>query len=157
MTQFNPAATDLLARVDAGEFDNTPPSEVLSLLGEWSKSQTGINDPRFYRAVIVQLWIIHQHYKNGEPVFVTDEFPYPFPLTHANVRNALVVGLEMAIAERYGVERAETETRNFYLLMLDAVQGMALTLSPLGVEVLTDICVSILQGAVSDDATEVVH
>ncbi|EDZ5419323.1 TPA: hypothetical protein ACITJS_004656 [Salmonella enterica subsp. diarizonae serovar 61:q,v:z35] len=156
MTQFNPN-TDVLARIDAGEFDNASPSTVLSLLGEWSKDQLGISDPRFFREAVAQLWVINQREKNSEPVFAIEGLPCVLPLPPGTVRSFLVTGLESAITERYGSERAETEIRNFYLLMLDAGHGMALTLSPFGVEVMTDICTFILQGAVLDDSTEVFH
>ncbi|EHW4288803.1 hypothetical protein K2637_004681 [Salmonella enterica subsp. enterica serovar Lagos] len=156
MTQFNPN-TDVLARIDAGEFDNASPSTVLSLLGEWSKDQFEISDPRFFREAVAQLWIINQCEKNGEPAFAVEGLPCVLPLLPGTVRSFLVTGLESAITERYGSERAETEIRNFYLLMLDAGHGMALTLSPFGVEVLIDICLCILRGAVLDDSTEVFH
>lgn len=160
-TSFNPEntplpVTDILARVDSGVFDNASPSEVLQLLVDWCKSQTDvtditdITDLRFFRAVVTQLWIINQGEKNGSPEFKQDGMPCSLPLTSGTVRGVLVAGLEMAITERYGSERAEAEILRFYRLMqeTDSVSG-ALTLSPFGVEVLTDICLSILLDALS--------
>lgn len=156
MTQFNPT-TDVLAQIDAGEFDNAPPSTVLQLLANYAKDPASTSDLRFYREVVTQMWIINQREKNGEPVFVADGLPCSLPLMPGTVRGTLVAGLEMAITERYGHERAEAEIQRFYLLMLDAGHCMALTLSPFGVEVLTDIHLSILIDALSSDATEAVH
>lgn len=161
----------LLARVEAGEFDNSSPSDVLHLLGGWCASRTNISDLRFYRELVTQLWIINQTAKNGEPVFAiggpefvddepvleSDNLYCSIELTPGIVRSALVMGLEASIAERYDSAHAEGEILRFYLLMLDAGRGMAVALSPFGVEVLTDICVATLRGVVSGDATEVLQ
>lgn len=170
MTQFNPN-TDALTRIDAGEFDNASPSTVLSLLGEWSKDQPGISDLRFFREVVTQLWVINQSEKNGEPVFAiggpefvgdepvqeSDNLCFSLELTPDIVRRALVAGLEASIAERYDSAHAEGEILRFYLLMLDAGQGLTVILSPFGVEVLTDIFTAILMDNIGSNTTEVTH
>ncbi|EDZ3756272.1 hypothetical protein KXA82_002219 [Salmonella enterica] len=151
MTRLNPdniRDVELLASVDSGEFDSSTPSTVLRLLAKWCTTQKEVTDIRFFRALVTQLWIINQRNDNGESLFAADGLPCSLPLLPGTVRSFLVTGLEMAIAERYDAERAETETRNFYLLMLDSGHGMALTLSPFGVEVLTEIHRAILQDAV---------
>ncbi|MCZ4676944.1 hypothetical protein O4O00_21540 [Citrobacter sedlakii] len=151
MTRFdteNIRDADLLASINSGEFDNSSPESILQLLAKWCVEQKEVSDIRFFRALVTQLWIINQRYANGEAIFISSDQPGSLSLTPSTVRRFLTTGLESSITERYGAERAETEIRNFYLLMLDSGQGLALTLSPFGVEVLTEIHRSILQDAV---------
>ncbi|EAZ3492726.1 hypothetical protein B7628_08335 [Salmonella enterica] len=156
MTRFNSdniRDVNLLASIDSGEFDNSLPESILQLLAKWCVEQKEVSDIRFFRALVTQLWIINQRYANGEAVFIAGDQPGSLSLTPSTVRRFLTTGLESSIAERYGAKREETEIRNFYLLMLDSGQGLTITLSPFGVEVLTDICLFILQGAVAEGGT----
>ncbi|MBX4817461.1 hypothetical protein C2U62_00895 [Klebsiella michiganensis] len=151
MTRLNPdniRDVDLLASVDSGRFDSSTASAVLRLLAKWCGTQKEVTDIRFFRSVVTQLWIINHSYAYEEPVFITGDQPGSLSLTPATVRGALMSGLEAPIAKRYGAERTEDETRSFYLQMLAYGQGGEITLSPFGVEVLTEIHRSILQDAV---------
>lgn len=156
MTRLNPdniRDVDLLASVDSGRFDSSTASAVLMLLAKWigaqkCKAYADVTDIRFFRALVTQLWIINHSYAYEEPVFITGDQPGALSLTPATVRGALMSGLEAPIAKRYGAEHTEAETRSFYLQMLAYGQGGEITLSPFGVEVLTEIHRSILQDAV---------
>lgn len=158
MTRLNPdniRDVDLLASVDSGRFDSSTASAVLMLLAKWfgaqkCKAYADVTDIRFFRALVTQLWIINHSYAYEDPVFITGDQPGSLSLTPANVRSALISDLEAPIAKRYGAERTEAEIRNFYLQMLAYGQGGGggITLSPFGVEVLTEIHRSILQDAV---------
>ncbi|HFF8583234.1 TPA: hypothetical protein ACTXAA_001219 [Raoultella planticola] len=151
MTRLNPdniRDVDLLASIDAGRFDSSTPSAMLMLLAKWCGTQKEVTDIRFFRSVVTQLWIINHSYAYEEPVFITGDQPGSLSLTPANVRDALISGLEAPIAKRYGAEQTEAEIRNFYLQMLAYGQGGEITLSPFGVEVLTEAHRSILQDAV---------
>ncbi|STT96540.1 Uncharacterised protein [Klebsiella pneumoniae] len=156
MTRLNPdniRDVDLLASVDSGEFDGSTPSAVLMLLAKWigvqeCKVYADVTDIRFFRALVTQLWIINHSHAYEEPVFITGDQPGSLPLTPANVRGVLISDLEAPIAKRYGAEQTEAEIRNFYLQMLAYGQGGEITLSPFGVEVLTEIHRAILQDAI---------
>ena len=98
--------------------------------------------------MVTQLWILNHSYANAEPIFITGDQPGSLSLTPVTVRDALIREFEAPIAKRYGSEKTEAETRNFYLLMLAYRQGEGVALSPFGVEVLTKVHRSILQDAI---------
>ncbi|MDE9483684.1 hypothetical protein [Xenorhabdus bovienii] len=144
--------TTILDRANSGEWD-VKPQIGMTLVSAWLRTlpdNKPINDVRFFRWMVAQVWVTEQKRKNnGKSIFTLENSPIVFPLSLESERFALKTMIEGTLTDHYGQEQGIENASIFYQQMMMPSTKHILVLSDFGKKVLTTMYRGFIENGVT--------